>query len=56
MVSAVDIWLRRGEDYCGVEPDRCKTDGAPDTLYDEGKAESEAFEIAHPGKQPASGE
>jgi len=43
-------------DYCGVEPDRYKTDGAPDTLYDEGKAESEAFKIAHPGKQPAFGE
>lgn len=42
-------------DYLGVSPARYKTEGASDALYDEGKAEAEAFKIAHPGKQPASG-
>ena len=42
-------------DYCGVHPDRYKMDGALDTLFNEAKAEQEAFTIAHSDKQPASG-
>lgn len=43
-------------DYGGVTPDRYKTDGASDALYEEAKKADEAFRIVHPGKQPASGE